>query len=290
MEQKTTIQTSRKMVRGGSAGQEGLFGIFCGIVYGFTSPLVGHPLDTIKTKMQAQEQYMNKGMVQTAIHIWKNEGIRGLYRGLIPPLIGSVVFRSLQFGAYSFAYRGLEGTFTENTIPLTGGLQIRVLLSGLVSSTARSIIETPLELIKVRRQVGAPWTIRELYKGYGITWIRTSGLMCSFFIMVDSGERHVPQLFATPVIGPFLKGGLCATIAWWIVWPAEILKSQIQGNTPGPKTMGKRLIWVIRKDGIRSIFRGILPGTIRSIIANGASMLAFTLCQDFREAYEQKRG
>lgn len=287
MEQKEI--KNRTMVRGGSAGEEGLFGIFCGVVYGFTSPLVGQPFDTIKTKMQAQQEYMRMGMVQTFVDIWKREGIPGLYRGLVPPLMGSVIFRSLQFGAYSFAYKSLDGTVATSEIPFSGGLQWRVILSGLVSSTARCTIETPLELIKVRRQVGQSWTIRELYKGYTITWIRTSGLMCSFFVMVDSGERHIPHVFAQPVIGPFLKGGVCATIAWWIVWPAEILKSQIQGNTPGPKTMLKRLVWVIKNDGIRSIFRGILPGTIRSMIANGASMLAFTLCQDIREGYERQK-
>ena len=35
----------------GSSYQEALFGLMGGIVYGLTSPLVGHPLDTIKTKM-----------------------------------------------------------------------------------------------------------------------------------------------------------------------------------------------------------------------------------------------
>lgn len=40
----------------GSSGglKEGLFGLGCGVLYGLTSPIIGHPLDTIKTKMQAQ--------------------------------------------------------------------------------------------------------------------------------------------------------------------------------------------------------------------------------------------
>jgi hypothetical protein len=38
----------------GSGLREGLFGFGCGVLYGMTSPLIGHPFDTVKTKMQAQ--------------------------------------------------------------------------------------------------------------------------------------------------------------------------------------------------------------------------------------------
>ncbi len=63
---------------------------------------------------------------------------------------------------------------------------MRVVAAGLVASTARTVIETPLELIKVRRQMGQAWKFNELYRGFNVTWIRTCGLMCTFFILVRS--------------------------------------------------------------------------------------------------------
>lgn len=43
---------------------------------------LGHPFDTIKTKMQAQTQYMGKqSMVSTFVNVFKKEGVRGWYRG-----------------------------------------------------------------------------------------------------------------------------------------------------------------------------------------------------------------
>lgn len=42
--------------------------------------------------------------------------------------------------------------------------------------------------------------------------------------MVDSLERHYPHIFAIPILGPFIKGGFCATAAWILVWPFENLK------------------------------------------------------------------
>lgn len=46
-----------------------------------------------------------------------------------------------------------------------------------------------------------------LVQGYGVTCMRTIGLMTSYFIMVDSIRRHFPDQFNTPLLGPFLTSG-----------------------------------------------------------------------------------
>jgi len=269
-----------------TGSREAIFGLGCGVLYGLTSPLIGQPLDTVKTKMQAQGNYMRGGMLNTFSTVVRNEGFFALYRGLVPPLIGSSIFRSIQFGVYNSAFANLkEYPKMQNTIPLTFGIENRVIAAGVLASTCRALVESPLELIKVRRQVGASWDMRSLYKGFGVTWLRTTGLMTTFFILVDSMVRHAPELVNTPGIGPFIKGGVCATVAWWFVWPFEVLKSQIQGNTPGPKTIMGRLLFVARNGGVLGLFRGILPGSLRSLIANGSSMIVFSTCQELRAKY-----
>jgi len=71
----------------------------------------------------------------------------------------------------------------------------------LVASTARAIVETPLEVIKVRLQVGTKWNYGSLFQGFGVTWIRTVGLMTTFFVLCDTGERHIPEILNAPLIG-----------------------------------------------------------------------------------------
>jgi solute carrier family 25 carnitine/acylcarnitine transporter 20/29 len=272
-----------------TGSREAFFGLGCGVLYGLTSPLIGQPLDTVKTKMQAQTTYMKGGMFNTFSTVVRNEGFFALYKGLLPPLVGSSIFRAIQFGVYNSVYANLKTyPHMQSTIPFTFGIENRVVLAGIFASTCRALVESPLELIKVRRQVGTPWDIRSLYKGFGVTWMRTTGLMTTFFILVDSMVRHAPELVNTPGIGPFIKGGVCATIAWWFVWPFEVLKSQIQGNTPGPKSLWARLVYVARSGGILGLFRGIIPGSLRSLIANGSSMIVFSTCQDMRAKYFEK--
>ena len=72
-----------------------------------------------------------------------------------------------------------------------------------------------------------------LLQGFGITWVRTLGLMTTYFILVDSGRRHFPQHFNRPLLGPFMTSGIAATLAWWLIWPLEYMKAQVQGNYGG---------------------------------------------------------
>jgi len=183
------------LMKGGSLLDEGFFGILCGLAYGVTSPLVGQPFDTVKTKMQAQKEYNKGGMMSTFVKVVRTEGFFALYKGILPPLFGSTIFRAVQFGTYSAAYTWMRDVpWLCREIPLTGGLEVRVVAAGVFASTIRSLIESPLELIKVRRQVGQPWKLTQLYTGFNVTWVRTVGLMTTFFVLVDSLVRHAPGI------------------------------------------------------------------------------------------------
>jgi len=71
------------------------------------------------------------------------------------------------------------------------------------------------------------------FQGFGVTWVRTMGLMCTYFVLVDTGRRNFPEQFKRPLLGPFLVSGLAATIGWWVVWPFEYMKSQVQSGYAG---------------------------------------------------------
>ena len=69
---------------------------------GAVSGFVSCPLDVIKTKLQAQGGFKSfpngvqtasaayRGFSGTAATIWKEEGVRGMYRGLGPMLLGYI--------------------------------------------------------------------------------------------------------------------------------------------------------------------------------------------------------
>jgi len=90
------------------------FNALAGAVGGFTSGVVTCPLDVIKTKLQAQGGFLPvskgrhvghhkvySGLVGTGGTIWREEGIRGLYRGLGPIVLGYLPTWAVWFTVYN---------------------------------------------------------------------------------------------------------------------------------------------------------------------------------------------
>jgi solute carrier family 25 carnitine/acylcarnitine transporter 20/29 len=155
-----------------------------------------------------------------------------------------------------------------------------VLLGGCAAGSARAVLETPLELAKVRRQLGQQWTVKSLYTGLGVTWVRCCALLGSFFVLVDATAPLRKDL--PPFLDGFAKGSVCATVSWWICFPFDVLKSQVQstahqGQGSAPLSMSDRARILYQTYGIRGFFRGIVPGTLRSFVANGCAMAAYEM-------------
>ncbi|ESP05693.1 hypothetical protein LOTGIDRAFT_152560 [Lottia gigantea] len=230
--------------------------------------------------MQAQSGFEKTNMINTFIKTFKAQGIKGLYRGCIPPLWGSGIYRSAQFAVFEAVYTHQDQSFGKYELPGTGGIQLRVLTAGMCASTIRAIIETPLDYAKVRGQISKKWQLSQVYTGFGVTWARTMGLMCTYFILVDSGRRHFPEQFKKPLIGPFLTSGIAATLAWWIVWPLEYMKCQVQCDYGKNVSVLERMKIIIKeRGGFFGLYRGLMPGTIRSFLANGTSMIVMVTAQ-----------
>lgn len=256
----------------------------CGIVFGATSPLFGHPIDSIKTRMQADLRFTSSSALVTFRTIVKSEGFLALYRGLIPPMLSSSVFRSVQFSTYAStvgACRDSESLCTP--IPALMDTQPRVLIAGLVSSTARTAIEVPCEYIKIKRQLNEPWResfFKEAYRGAFLSWARMVVALGGYFLFMDITSRKYAYLFDTPALGTFLQGSICATTAWAAAWPLELLRTTKQaGLYPGLGALERTAAILRDRGGIIGLYRGIGPGLLRSIVANGSATLAYTTCR-----------
>lgn len=100
--------------RWAAGASDSQFHALAGAVGGFTSGVVTCPLDVIKTKLQAQGGFLPvskgrhvghhkvySGLVGTGGAIWREEGIRGLYRGLGPIVLGYLPTWAVWFTVYN---------------------------------------------------------------------------------------------------------------------------------------------------------------------------------------------
>ena len=167
--------------RGSSATREFALALASGGLYGATNTIVGHPFDTVKTKMQTQSGFTNSGALASARQILSSEGAVGFYRGCLPPMWGSAVYRSAQFAVYDLLYAEAERyPAAMEHVPGTD-MQWRVLGAGAVGATARTVLESPIEYAKVKGQTNQKWRLNEVYRGAGLQWARTGPMMTLYF-------------------------------------------------------------------------------------------------------------
>ena len=212
---------------------EGCISLATGTLYGLSNTLTGHPLDTVKSKMQAQSGFLKTegggGMLRTMGAVVKADGVRGFYKGVIPPMWGSMLYRSAQFAMFEGTYTKLDNEKYRKEVPGTSGVQYRTVIAAIAGGTSRAVLESPIEYAKVRRQTGKTWRLSGIYNGFGLHWARTCPMITIYFIAIDSLRRHT-SMFQSKA-GQFLASGGCATFALWCVWPIDTLRVQVQANT-----------------------------------------------------------
>ena len=85
--------------------------LLCGTVSTICGQLVSYPLSLVRTRLQAQEVPMDSSkrftMTNLLVGIWEKEGIRGLYRGLLPNIIKVVPAVSITYAVYENIKKGL---------------------------------------------------------------------------------------------------------------------------------------------------------------------------------------
>jgi solute carrier family 25 carnitine/acylcarnitine transporter 20/29 len=138
-----------------------------GTAGGVCQLLVGHPFDTLKTKLQSQGAAVAaakfSGPGEALVSTLRDEGVRGLYRGMGAPLATVALFNAVLFasrGAATAALlarrrRGGEGeqSASDGANPAQPPLSTTdQLLVALAASAAVSLVATPTELLKCRLQ------------------------------------------------------------------------------------------------------------------------------------------
>src|SRR5947209_1699459 len=108
--------------------KEGLYSMLTGFLFGATNTLVGHPFDTVKTRMQTMvheptAKSAHPRYFETVKKIYQREGPLAFYKGCVPPFFGSVMYRSIQFSVFELFYTLWDhNEAMKSSIPHTGGL------------------------------------------------------------------------------------------------------------------------------------------------------------------------
>lgn len=123
--------------------------------------IVGHPFDTIKVRLQTSKTSQFRGPLDCLLQTVRNEGVRALYKGATPPLVGWMVMDSVLMGSLTF-YRNLLNDNIFNPRRVNSGRSraedkklppIGHAIAGVMAGCTVSFVAAPVEHVKARLQV-----------------------------------------------------------------------------------------------------------------------------------------
>ncbi|KAJ8474804.1 hypothetical protein ONZ45_g230 [Pleurotus djamor] len=135
-------------------------GFFCGAVAACIAVTISNPAEVAKTRLQLQGELAKNGgerVYKSAVDVfsktWKNEGIRGMQRGLGPAYVYQFLLNGSRLGFYEPFRRNINkfiGRTATDQIPITS------LIAGASSGAVGAALGNPLFLIKARMQAYSP--------------------------------------------------------------------------------------------------------------------------------------
>lgn len=249
------------------------FDAVSGAIGGFTSGVVTCPLDVIKTKLQAQGGFqavrggqelahsrVYEGLVGTAKVIWRQEGVRGLYRGLGPIILGYLPTWAVWFTVYNRSKKYLAqyhrecaqtscsaaclGRSTQTDMSTDNTFVINF-WSSIIAGASSTLATNPIWVIKTRLMSQTPHHDRSRFSYYPKSSnTPTSRPMLHTPWQYRSTLDAARKMYTTEGIASFYSGLTPALLGLTHVavqFPAyEYLKLKLTGRPMGGATPNAR--------------------------------------------------
>lgn len=258
--------------------------LFSGAAAGTTTDAVFFPIDTLKTRLQAQGGLLANG------------GLRGVYAGIGSALIASAPGAALFFATYEGVKKQCGLTADNTALHGSLGPPVIHMIAASMGEIAACAVRVPAEVIKQRSQVensshGASGAtlrtvrhlmatrkgvelFRTLYTGWSATIMREIPFTCIQFPLYEYLKKLNMPIAHETKSSPW-SGAICGSIAGGIAaaitTPLDFLKTRtmLQDTKSSLLEIASE---VFRKEGPTAFFKGIIPRTLW-ISAGGAIFL-----------------
>ncbi|KAK6458863.1 mitochondrial carnitine carrier [Scheffersomyces xylosifermentans] len=258
---------------------------------GICAVLTGHPFDLVKVRLQT-------GMYQSAVQCVKQtvvkDGLFGLYRGVLPPLLGVTPMFAVSFWGYDVGKK-IVSSYTGKTSDQFTIANIST--AGFISAIPTTLVAAPFERIKVMMQIqeGNKSTsmgsvikemyktggIRSIFKGSAATLARDGPGSALYFATYE----YLKERLSTPgesmsLFAISTAGGFAGVSMWLGVFPIDTIKSTQQSSNVSVSIL-QTTKNIYAKGGVKAFFPGVGPALARSFPANAATFVGVELARDF---------
>ncbi|CAN8253262.1 unnamed protein product [Cochlearia groenlandica] len=248
------------------------------------------PLDTAKVRLQLQRKIPTgdgeslpkyRGSLGTLSTIAREEGISGLWKGVIAGLHRQCIYGGLRIGLYEPVKTFLVGSEFIGDIPL-----YQKILAALLTGAIAIIVANPTDLVKVRLQsegklpagvprryagaIDAYFTIVKLegvsalWTGLGPNIARNAIVNAAELASYDQIKETIMAIpgFGDSVLTHLLAGLAAGFFAVCIGSPIDVVKSRMMGDSTYRNTIDC-FVKTMKTEGIMAFYKGFLPNFTR---------------------------
>lgn len=262
---------------------------FAGSVAGAGARMIIAPLDLIRIRLQLE----HKDSVWTHVkRVYKVEGgVIGFFRGNVPATCLWMGYSAVQFSVYERISQSLRDYCVgekDGNCPVAAISFVSGALAGLTATYATY----PLDLCRTNFAARADgprsmWTFAlQLYRGKGVAGF-FAGVGPALYGIVPymgfnfliyeklSGDRRT-----TSSAG--LSGAISGGLSKLLVYPLDTVKKRMQVQAFAPDTAPRYhsiidcLFQITKKEGVHSLYRGLLPSVLKNTIATSLSFALYT--------------
>ena len=224
-----------------------------GAISGMFGILISHPVDSIKTHMQTNKSFSS----------FKFKPVN-LYRGIISPLLGVGLEKSLVFGVYNYCHNNKN---------------VNIPLSGAISGFIASLIVSPYERIKILRQnqtkinYSECFTPNFLFKGLSATFTREVPGFAIYFSTYEylKNKFYTSKNKEIDIISSFIFGGVSGTTAWLFIYPQDRIKTIIQSNNNSKVNIIDLIKKTYNYGGLKQFYSGFSLAIARAILLHSGT-------------------
>lgn len=292
----------------GSSTAESVKSFVSGGVGGIAAVLVGHPFDLTKTRLQTAAPGAYTGAIDVVKKTIARDGATGLYRGVVPPLLGVTPIFAVSFWAYD-----MSKLLIYKATPNRSSKELSIAeyaAAGFLSAIPTTLVTAPVERAKVLLQVqgqgqGGPQYngvfdvvkhlykeggLRSVFRGSAATVLRDGPGSAAYFAAYEVTKKLLTPAGSSPSdlnLGAVIVAGGTAGVAMWsIAIPPDVLKSRIQsaptGTYSGFFDCARK---TIAADGVTALWKGLGPAMARAFPANAATFLGVEATKKLFEKY-----
>jgi solute carrier family 25 carnitine/acylcarnitine transporter 20/29 len=224
--------------------------------------------------------------MKTTSQLLRNEGVFALFKGMASPVYAIAFQNAVTFSAYNNASRYLCGWEGKGPLPLD-----LVCRCGFVAGLANVPVVVPIELLKINAQIqtkaatgfwSGPFVIAKeivrrdgiagLWRGAPITVLRDVPSFGVYFWVYEASREWMHpgcrQDDSDNAITVLTAGGLAGVFSWAVCYPADIVKTKLQGDPRAYRGIVHCVSVIMQKQGVGGFFVGIAPSLMRGFIVN----------------------